>query len=42
MRKEMHEEQVLIDMQGLNGLTARDIKLVIEGGFNTIESIAYT
>jgi DNA repair protein RAD51 len=29
-------------MQGVNGLTARDIKLVIEGGYNTIESIAYT
>ena len=24
------------------GLTARDIKLVVEGGFNTVESIAYT
>jgi hypothetical protein len=32
----------LTDGQGINGLTARDIKLVIEGGYNTIESIAYT
>jgi DNA repair protein RAD51 len=29
-------------IQGVNGLTARDIKLVVEGGFNTVESIAYT
>lgn len=29
-------------MQGVNGLTARDIKLVVDGGFNTVESIAYT
>lgn len=29
-------------LAGVNGLTARDIKLVIEGGFNTVESIAYT
>lgn len=28
--------------QGVNGLTARDIKLVIEGGYNTVEAIAYT
>jgi DNA repair protein RAD51 len=28
--------------QGVNGLTARDIKLIVEGGFNTVESIAYT
>jgi len=28
--------------QGLNGLTARDIKLVIDGGYNTVEAIAYT
>lgn len=33
---------VLTVIQGVNGLTARDIKLVIEGGFNTVESIAYT
>ncbi|KAF2266809.1 hypothetical protein CC78DRAFT_108091 [Lojkania enalia] len=29
-------------LEGVNGLTARDIKLVIDGGFNTVESIAYT
>jgi DNA repair protein RAD51 len=28
--------------QGVNGLTARDIKLVVEGGYNTVEAIAYT
>jgi hypothetical protein len=28
--------------QGVNGLTARDIKLVMEGGYNTVEAIAYT
>jgi len=33
---------MLIVVQGVNGLTARDIKLVIEGGYNTVESIAYT
>lgn len=33
---------MLTVIQGVNGLTARDIKLVVEGGFNTVESIAYT
>ena len=28
--------------KGVAGLSARDIKLVIEGGFNTVESVAYT
>jgi DNA repair protein RAD51 len=28
--------------QGVNGLTARDIKLIIEGGLHTVESVAYT
>ena len=28
--------------KGLAGLTDRDIKLVVEGGFHTVESIAYT
>lgn len=32
----------LTKVQGVNGLTARDIKLVVEGGYNTVESIAYT
>jgi hypothetical protein len=35
-------EYTLTEIQGVNGLTARDIKLVVEGGFNTVESIAYT
>lgn len=26
----------------MNGLTARDIKLVVDGGYNTVESVAYT
>ena len=29
-------------LEGTAGLTARDIKLVIDGGFNTVESVAYT
>jgi DNA repair protein RAD51 len=29
-------------LEGVNGLTARDIKLVIEGGYHTVESVAYT
>lgn len=28
--------------QGVNGLTARDIKLVVDGGYHTVESVAYT
>lgn len=28
--------------QGIAGLTERDVKLVQEGGFHTVESIAYT
>ena len=28
--------------QGLAGLTKRDIQLVVDGGFNTVESVAYT
>ena len=28
--------------QGVAGLSARDIKLVVDGGFNTVESVAYT
>ena len=32
----------LNDCKGINGLTARDIKLIVEGGYNTVESIAYT
>ena len=29
-------------MQGVAGLSARDIKLIVDGGFNTVESVAYT
>ena len=29
-------------LEGVNGLTARDIKLVVDGGYNTVESVAYT
>ena len=28
--------------QGQAGLTDRDIKLMVEGGFHTVESIAYS
>ena len=33
---------LLISFQGVAGLSDRDIKLVIEGGYHTVESIAYT
>ena len=33
---------ILIKEQGINGITARDIKLFVDGGYNTVESIAYT
>lgn len=29
-------------LQGVAGLTKRDIQLVIDGGYNTVESVAYT
>ena len=29
-------------LEGVAGLSARDIKLIVDGGFNTIESVAYT
>lgn len=29
-------------MQGVNGLTTRDVKLIMDGGYNTVESVAYT
>ncbi|KAL8847042.1 MAG: hypothetical protein Q9221_007902 [Calogaya cf. arnoldii] len=29
-------------LEGVAGLSARDIKLVVDGGFNTVESVAYT
>ena len=42
LRPHLHAKQGINEVQGVNGLTARDIKLVVEGGFNTVESIAYT
>lgn len=32
----------MITMQGIAGLTKRDIQLVVDGGFNTVEAVAYT
>ncbi|KAF2735475.1 hypothetical protein EJ04DRAFT_563339 [Polyplosphaeria fusca] len=29
-------------LEGVNGLSARDIKLVVDGGYNTVEAVAYT
>lgn len=29
-------------LEGVAGLTKRDIQLVVEGGYNTVESVAYT
>lgn len=29
-------------LQGVAGLTKRDIQLIVEGGFHTVESVAYT
>jgi hypothetical protein len=34
--------RILIVDQGIAGLTARDVKLVVDGGFHTVESVAYT
>lgn len=28
--------------QGVAGLTKRDIQLIVEGGYHTVESVAYT
>jgi DNA repair protein RAD51 len=28
--------------QGVSGLTKRDIQLIVDGGYNTVESVAYT
>lgn len=35
-------ESFLTQFQGMSGLTKRDIQLVVDGGFNTVESVAYT
>lgn len=32
----------LTALEGVGGLTKRDIQLVINGGYNTVESVAYT
>lgn len=32
----------LIHLEGMAGLTKRDIGLFMDAGFNTVESIAYT
>ncbi|TQS39015.1 hypothetical protein Golomagni_00467 [Golovinomyces magnicellulatus] len=29
-------------LEGVAGLTKRDIQLIVDGGFNTVESVAYT
>jgi len=29
-------------LEGVNGLTKRDIQLIVDGGFNTVEAVAYT
>lgn len=31
-----------LHLQGVAGLTKRDIQLVVDGGYNTVESVAYT
>lgn len=31
-----------VSMQGVAGLTKRDIQLIVDGGYNTVESVAYT
>lgn len=37
------EQECLTDnLKGIAGLTKRDIQLFVDGGFNTVESIAYT
>jgi DNA repair protein RAD51 len=33
---------MLTGIQGVSGLTKRDIQLIVDGGFNTVESVAYT
>jgi DNA repair protein RAD51 len=32
----------LCQLEGINGLTPRDIKLFVDAGYHTVESIAYT
>lgn len=33
---------LMTSFQGIAGLTKRDIQLVVDGGFNTVEAVAYT
>jgi DNA repair protein RAD51 len=33
---------MLMRLQGMAGLTRRDIQLFVDGGYNTVESVAYT
>lgn len=39
---ESQQISVLTNSQGQDGLTARDIQLVIDGGYHTVEAVAYT
>ena len=32
----------LSSLEGTSGLTPRDIKLLVDAGYNTVESVAYT
>ncbi|WEW61630.1 RecA recombinase Rhp51 [Emydomyces testavorans] len=32
----------LFALEGINGITSRDIKLLIDGGYHTVEAVAYT
>lgn len=29
-------------LQGINGITKRDVQLIVDGGYNTVEAVAYT
>ena len=34
--------RLICKLQGIAGLTKRDIQLFVDGGYNTVESVAYT
>ena len=38
----MHGTSLILHLQGVAGLSARDIKLFVDAGLNTVESVAYT
>lgn len=38
----VHSWMAAYHNQGVAGLTKRDIQLIIDGGYNTVESVAYT